>query len=412
MTAQRAVPTGLAMLLALMSILSPFSIDTFFPALRNMQVEFGVDALQIQQAVTAYMLPYAIFSLLHGPLSDALGRRPVVLAGMGLYALASLACALAPGYGALLAFRATQGITAGAGMAVGRAVVRDLYDGPEAQRLANRVTMFFALAPAIAPIVGGWLFVAFGWRSIFVFLALLGAAVCTATWRMLPETLPPERRLPIHPLVLATQSWRVASHGEFLLLAIAGGLSFCSMITYVGAAPAIVLDHWGLGPTDFAALFVPGIGGMLLGAFLSSRMAGRLSPARQLRIGYAASVAAGLLAALLDVLLPHPPMVLQQALFAACSISVQLVTPVLMLRMLDLFPQARGSAASVQSFLSLLLSSSFMGVIAPLVSHSMFGIALASLCASILSAGGTLLAARLARAHAAAQAQPPTPAAS
>ena len=118
MTRHRAVPLGLAALLAALSMISPFSIDTFFPSFRAMQQEFGVTGLQMQQTLTAYMLPFAITALVHGPLSDALGRRRVVLWGLAVYVLASAACALAPGFGTLLLFRAAQGMTAGVGMTV------------------------------------------------------------------------------------------------------------------------------------------------------------------------------------------------------------------------------------------------------------------------------------------------------
>ena len=147
--ARNAVPLGLAAVLALLSMVSPFSIDTFFPSFRAMQAEFRLSDLSIQQTLTAYMLPYAVMSLVHGPLSDAFGRRVIVLWGLSLYALASLACAFAPSFYALLAFRALQGMTAGTGLTVGRAIIRDLYDGPEAQRLMSAVTMIFSVAPAI-----------------------------------------------------------------------------------------------------------------------------------------------------------------------------------------------------------------------------------------------------------------------
>jgi DHA1 family bicyclomycin/chloramphenicol resistance-like MFS transporter len=385
-------------LLAFLSILSPFSIDTFFPALRTMQAEFGVTALQIQQTVTAYLLPYAIFSLVHGPLSDALGRRPVVIVGLGAYAIASFACAFAPGFQTLLAFRAVQGMTAGAGMAVGRAVVRDLYDGPEAQRLSNAVTMFFSIAPAIAPVLGGWLFVAFGWRSVFLFLALLGCSILFASWWQLPETLPPERRLPVHAGALAAQSWRIARNPEFLLLACASGFSFCSIMTYIGAAPAIVLDHWGLAPTQFAALFIPVVGGFLIGALASSRMAGRYTSGRQVRLGFGLAIGAALSGVLLHALLRTPPLLLQQLQFFIGAFGVQCIAPVLTLRMLDLYPEARGSAASVQSFVMLLLSSFSVGVLAPLLGASMLLIMLGSLGASLLSLGLWSIARQVSRA--------------
>ena len=142
------------------------------------------------------MLPYAVMVLLHGPISDAVGRRPVVLVGISLYALASLACAFAPNFAMLLVFRAVQGMTAGTGLVIGRAIVRDLHEGPQAQRLMAVITMIFGIAPAIAPVIGGWIHVALGWRSVFGFMVLIGLALVLASWVRLPETHPPARRLP------------------------------------------------------------------------------------------------------------------------------------------------------------------------------------------------------------------------
>ncbi|MCS6947500.1 MAG: MFS transporter, partial [Steroidobacteraceae bacterium] len=217
-------PLWLAILLAMLTMLSPFSIDTFFPSLRDIERQFAVSPLATQQLLTAYMLPYALMALVHGPLTDALGRRRIALLGLGAHAAASFACALAPSFAVLLAMRAAQGITAGAGMAVSRAVVRDLYDGPEAQRLLSTMSMIFTLAPAVAPVVGGVLQVNFGWRASFVFVALLAAMLWVAVWRRLPETHPPERRLPFAFVPLARASWNVMRHREFQLLALANAL--------------------------------------------------------------------------------------------------------------------------------------------------------------------------------------------
>jgi DHA1 family bicyclomycin/chloramphenicol resistance-like MFS transporter len=386
--ARRAVPLGLAALLALLSMISPFSIDTFFPSFRAMQAEFSVSDLTIQQTLTAYMLPYAVMSLVHGPLSDALGRRVIVLWGLSLYALASLACMFAPTFGALLAFRAVQGMTAGTGLTVGRAIVRDLYDGPEAQRLMNAVTMIFSVAPAIAPVFGGWVHVAFGWRAVFGFLFLLGLAVVLASWLRLPETLPPQRRAPLGFGSLARTTGRILATRQFLLLAVAGGLNFGSVLMYIGAAPAIVLDAWGLSETQFHWLFVPIIGGFAIGAVVSARMAGRVPPSRQVRGGFAVAIASSGTAALLHAVLPAPPPIaLQMLLLTAGSIGVQQVFPVLALRILDMYPATRGAAASAQTFVQLLVASTMIGLVVPALHGDLGWLTLGA----TLGAAGSLL---------------------
>jgi DHA1 family bicyclomycin/chloramphenicol resistance-like MFS transporter len=399
MTAHAAarVPVGLAALLAALSILSPFSIDTFFPALRAMQADFGVGPLEIQQTLTAYMIPYALMSLVHGPLSDALGRRPVVLWGLAGYTLASLACMLAPGFWTLLVFRGLQGMTAGAGLAVGRAIVRDLYDGPAAQRLMNTVTMFFSIAPALAPVIGGWIYVGYGWRAVFALLVLLGAVVWLAARQLLPESHPPERRAPLHAASMVATSWRILRDREFLLLALAASANFSAVLAYVGSAPAIVLDAWGLGETQFAALFVPVIGGFLLGAILSSRMAGRLARRRQLALGFGCTLAGSLGTVALQLLLDRPPLIAQQAMLTLTTLGVQFVVPLVQLRLLDLHPAARGSVVSLSTFVSLMFGTLVLGVVAPALGGSLVALGTGSALAPL----ATLLLWRLAQRSAA-----------
>ncbi|MBV9911083.1 MAG: MFS transporter, partial [Sinobacteraceae bacterium] len=202
------------MLLAALSMVSPFSIDTFFPSFHSIADYFAINRWAVQQTLTAYMLPLSVMSLVQGPLSDALGRRPVILRGLGIYTLASVGCALAPTFGVLLAFRALQGFSAGVGMIVGRAVIRDLYDGPHAQRLLSVVTMIFGFAPAVAPVIGGWIHVAFGWRAVFGFMTLVGAALWLSALLVLPETHPPEKRPRLHAGELAHTAWSIVSHRE------------------------------------------------------------------------------------------------------------------------------------------------------------------------------------------------------
>lgn len=383
MSARGNVPLGLAVLLGVMSMISPFSIDTFFPSFRTMQAEFGIGPLEMQQALTAYLLPFAFTSLLHGPLSDALGRRPVVLWGIGIYTLASLACVFAPSYPVLLLFRAAQGMTAGVGMAVGRAVIRDRFDGADAQRLMSAVTMVFSAAPALAPIAGGWIHVWFGWRAVFVFLTLLGAALWLATHRQLAESHPATRRTPLHAATLARISWQIVSDRRFLPIAVGAGLSFASIMLFVGSAPAIVLDHWRLGETQFGWLFVAIVLGFIGGAALSGRVAGRWSTRRQVMSGFLLSLSAASAAALLQAAFDQPPILLQQLCLCLMAFGVQLSFPPLTLRLLDLFPQTRGSVSSVQSFVALLIGGTSMGLVAPLLSHSMLLLSLGSIAVTL-----------------------------
>lgn len=274
--AGRATSYGkLATLLGALAMVSPFSIDTFFPSFHALASDFSLSRWAVQQTLTAYMLPLAVMSLVQGPLSDALGRRPVILGGLTIYTLASVGCSLAPTFTALLLFRALQGTSAGVGVIVGRAVIRDLFEGPQAQKLLGLVTMIFAFAPAVAPVIGGWIHVVAGWRGVFGFMVLIGTALALGAAVLLPETHPPELRHRLHAGVLARTSWSIVRHGEFLLLAVAMGANFAALMCFVGAAPAVVVDHWHLRETQFAYLFLPIIGGSSLAVGSQAVLPGR-----------------------------------------------------------------------------------------------------------------------------------------
>ncbi len=374
---------GMAALLAALAMVSPFSLDTFYPSFPAIAQEFSLSTWQIQQTITVYMVPFALMTLVQGPLSDALGRRPVVLVGLSVYSLASIACVLAPSFAFLLVFRALQGMSAGVGMAVGRAIIRDLHEGPQAQKLMSTITMIFSIAPAVAPVLGGWIHVLLGWRYVFGFMVMAGVSLVTMSYLLLPETHPFERRARLDFPKLAHTVFRIATTGEFMLYAVALGVTFAAMITFIGAAPAIVMGHWHMGETDFAALFVPLICGIIGGAWLSGRLAGRIPGRQQIGIGYAFSLSGAGIAVILHATLDSPPVFVQQVLITAVATGVQLMMPIYALRMLDLFPDVRGSAASVQSCVMLGVGAVFIGGLVPVLSHSMLLLFLQSLLAAL-----------------------------
>lgn len=378
----------LSLLLGLLSTVGAFTIDAFFPSLHAIAQDFHISAWQAQQTLTVYMLGYAVTSLLHGSLSDAVGRRRPILVSLSIYALASLGCAAAPNFPTLLLFRAIQGLVAGAGQIIGRAIVRDRYHGAEAQRLMSMITMIFGLGPAAAPIIGGWVHALFGWRAVFGTMALLGAVLLIFTARRLPETCPPELRTPLRIDRLARHNFAVLRHAEFLQLALASGLTFIALHVYVGSAPAIVLDHWNLNETMFAALNLPIIGGYTIGAVLSGRLAGRILPQQQAGLGFRLLLIVTALMLLLQLSFASPPIYLQQLLLAAIGFGLQLMYPVITLRLLDLFPHARGAAASMQSFFGLIIATVTMGLLAPVLAQSMRLIGCVSLAAA--ASGGLL----------------------
>ncbi len=377
--------TGMALLIAALATLAPFSIDTYLPSFPEIAERLQASPLQVQQTLTVYMLTFAIMSLWHGAISDSVGRRRVLLWCLALFALFSAGAALATSITQLWLMRAAQGLVAGAGTVVGRAIVRDLYEGPAAQKLMSQVTMAFAIAPAIAPIIGGWLHTWFGWRAVFAFLTLVGAGLWLACHRWLPETLPLDRRQPLHPAYLARTYWRVLTSPAFVSATLAVGFNFIGFFIYVMSAPVFLLRHLRVGETDFYWLFLPAMAGLMLGAWISGRVAGRISRAATLAQAYALMAGAAFANLLLNFFLP-PALPASVAPIFLYTTGMALAMPSLTLSGLDLFPAQRGLASSCQSALQSLCSALAAGVLAPLFWHST--LSLAGGMAMLLAIGG------------------------
>ena len=367
----------LALLLAGLSSLGPFAIDTYLPAFPGMQADLSASAVQMQQTLSTYLLGFAVMNLFHGALSDSLGRRPVVLVAMVVFTLASVGCALSPSIGWLLFWRTVQGLSAGGGMVIGRAIIRDLYPPAQAQRVMSQVTIFFGVAPAVAPLVGGFLFVHVGWTSVFWFLALVGLGLCVVMARKLPESLHASQRQPLRFGHLLRGYWQMGASARFLALTLASSLPFNGMFLYVLSAPVWLGQLLQLAPTEFFWFFSLTVAGIMSGAGLSGRLAGRIRPAAQIRLGFAIMAGISVLNMALSALLPpHPLWSLWPAGVFAFGWSV--MTPSVTLLLLDLVPERRGMASSVQSFVAAVMNALVAGVLAPWVMHSALGLALAS----------------------------------
>ncbi|MFI4979996.1 MAG: multidrug effflux MFS transporter [Nevskiales bacterium] len=362
-------------------MLGPFSIDTFFPAFGQMEREFSIGAVAMQQTLSVYLGAFAVMSLLHGPLSDAYGRRGVIFYALLLYLFATIGCAVAPGFHWLLAFRVVQGASAGAGMIVGRAIIRDRYAGADAQRLMSQVTLIFGAAPALAPIVGGWILYFAGWRWIFWALTAFTVLLLLTSLLALPETHPRERRTPIDLRHLTRTYRAIARDARFMLLSAAASLNFSALFLYIASAPVVVLGLLHLNERQFPWLFLPTIGGMTLGAGLSGRLAGRLSAARTVTLGYALIFGGAFLALLLNSFLaPAVPWFVLPVGIGGMGIS--LAFPTLTLLMLDRFPAVRGAAASVQAAMSIAASTLVGGLLSPMASRDGMTLALGSIALS------------------------------
>lgn len=370
---------ALAVLLAVLGMLGPFSIDTYIPAFAGMTQSLGTTPVQMQQTLSAYLFGFAFMNLFHGAMADSFGRRPVVLWGIAMFTLASAGCALSQSVGQLVFFRAMQGLSTGAGIVVSRAVIRDLFPPAQAQQVMSQVTIYFGVAPALAPMVGGWLFVHLGWHSIFWFLTAVGVALWTVNFKFLPETLPPEARQPFEVRDLLRGYWQLlGASPRFLLLALASGVPFNGVFLYVLSAPAFLGEHLALQPTQFFWFFVLTISGIMAGAWLSGRLAGKIAPKKQIRHGFVIMLVTGVLNLAANLLLPAH---VSWALFpiALFAFGWALMVPVVTLLVLDLYPERRGMASSLQACVGSTANGLVAGVIAPLVMHSPSALAAASL---------------------------------
>ncbi|MBD8527718.1 multidrug effflux MFS transporter [Pseudomarimonas arenosa] len=379
-----SAPGGLVWLLGALAMFGPFAIDTLFPAFPLLAQEFDASPMAIQQTISVYLVAYAGFSLVHGPLSDSFGRRPVILAGVTVFGLASVGCALSESLTELLVYRALQGSSAGVGLIVGRAIIRDRLEGPAAQRMMAMVSMVFSVAPAMAPIIGGWIIGFAPWQWIFWALALFSTLLLIAVMLFLGESHPQDLRQQFRLGPLLRSNWAITRNPQFARLAIAGGFNFGALFLYIASAPAFVLDILKLNAQQFGWFFVPMISGMAIGAFVSSRLAERWTADQMVMRGFAATVLAGVINIAYQWV-PEPAVPWAVLPMTLLAFGIALVFPAIMLAMLDMYPRQRGSASSIQTVLSLSVNATIAGLVSPLISHSAWSLALGSATFSLIA---------------------------
>ena len=366
--------SALALILAALAMLGPFSVDTYLPAFPAIQQSLDASALEVQQTLTAYMFSFAVMILWHGALSDAFGRRSIILMSLAVFAVASLACAAVHSVEYLWIFRMLQGVSAGAGVVIGRAIIRDLYAGADAERMLSLVTMIFSISPAIAPVIGGWIVTLSNWRTIFLFLFVFTVCLLWLCYRLLPETLPIPRRQPFNPQSLWRNYRQIFGSSLFQLKAGAIAFNFSGLFIYVAAAPVLMTHHLGLGPQDFGWIFIPSVAGIFLGALAANRMAGRIQVRVQVLMGFALLMLSGVFNVGYHLFFP-PVLFWTIAPLFFYTMGMSMVAPGLTLLVLDLFPHIRGTVASCQSFTMTMLSALVAGVIVPLLSDSVLWLA-------------------------------------
>jgi DHA1 family bicyclomycin/chloramphenicol resistance-like MFS transporter len=358
----------LTVILACLGMVGALAIDTYLPSMPAIGRAFSVGPVAVQQTLSVFLFMFAFMMLFYGTLSDSFGRRPVILVALLVYTLASMGAALAPSLGWLLLCRALQGTAAGAGSVIGQAIVQDRVEGADAQRIMSHIMMVFGLAPAVAPVLGGWLYVSFGWRATFVFLAIFGALMLAVCLRLLPESLAPEKRHAFHPGAIARNYLMVARHPQFLLLSLSVGLAFGGLSLYIGSAANFVMEILHLPETAFAWMFIPLISGMVIGSAWGGRRAARIPPGRMRAIGFGTM----LLGCVLNVgytawaggHVQVPWAVLPLMVY---TFGLAVAMPAIQVGALALFPDNRGLASSMLSFIQMMAFALVSGLVAPLL---------------------------------------------
>jgi DHA1 family bicyclomycin/chloramphenicol resistance-like MFS transporter len=371
-------PRAIVPLLAALAMFGPFTIDSFFPAFAEVAASLHANSWQMQQTISAYLLGYALMSFVHGPLSDSFGRRIVILGGVSSYILASVLCTFAPNIETLLLARFWQGCSTGAGMIVGRAIIRDRFHGGDAQRVMAWVSMLFGIAPALAPIVGAIIHGFASWRAIFAFMVVYGALMLWACLRVLPETHPPSARVPLRPWPLLATYRRIAMDRAFMLWVGATGLFFGGQFIYISSAPVFIERFLALNDFGYAWYFVPTIAGMTAGSAISARLAAQTSPSRCAYIGLLVMITGQAINLAYNAITPHPEVPWAVLPFALYGCGVSLATPPINVATLDRHPLNRGAAASVQSAMWSLMMVFVAGFAAPLAQDTPMHLAYAS----------------------------------
>jgi DHA1 family bicyclomycin/chloramphenicol resistance-like MFS transporter len=289
----RATRLRRVLVLGSLSAFGPLSIDMYLPALPSLATDLGTGAAQVQLTLTASFVGLAAGQLVAGPLSDSRGRRRPLVVGLGLYALTSALCALAPSASALIGLRLLQGAAGGAGTVIARAVVRDLYAGDEAARFFGRLMLVNGLAPILAPVVGGQLLRVTTWRGVFVALAGIGLALFLAAVLALGESLPAGRRRSGGLGQVLRSFRRLLRDRVYVGHVLSCALAMGAMFAYIAGSPFVLERVYGVTPQVFGVAFGVNALGIVAAGQLSARLVGRVAPGRLLAAGLAANLLGG-----------------------------------------------------------------------------------------------------------------------
>lgn len=381
-------PAQLTLLLAFMGLLNSFCSDMVIPAVPALSADLGISGWQAQQTISLFFVASAFVSLWYGAMADAYGRRATILAALLLLGLSAAASTAVASIGQLWALRIVQGMAAGAGLVISRAILSDLHHGVTAQHLLSRITLLQTLSLVATPVLGAWLSAHYGWRMVFATLSGIAFALAAVYWRWLPETLPAGHRLELRPARLARAYLAVLGNPRFARLTLAHVANWTSMAIYAVSAPVIVTRLLGRPATDIYLVYGPITLGLTAGFAAFPRVHARLHSHATLGAAYAClagSVALGLLSSW-----QWPTGVVPLLALLVYSLGLALALPLLLSHAVETERQRAGVAASCQTFFQFAGMALSAGLIAPLLWDALWSLAFGT--GLLTLAGGIALA--------------------
>ena len=333
-------------------MIGPFSIDTYLPSFPDIEQDLAITRGLMTQTLGAYLIAFAFSTLIWGAVADWIGRKPVIMLSLISYLLASVACALASNYEQLLIFRILQGLGVGGALISGRAMVRDFLPTKEAQKVMAHSMMLFAISPAIAPIIGGWLHDAFGWRSVFWFLAIYAGVIVIYAILMVKESLPKEKRNSIHINKVTRVYLNTLANPHFVRLVLINAFGFASFFIFIAGAPTLLIDILHYKPHEFYYLFVPVVSGIMFGALVSSRLVNHFESKQMINSFLSLMLVIALINTILSYTIQISPVrsIVPLIFYAFCLATIM---PVLGISIINCFPNNRGAASAMQSFVQM-----------------------------------------------------------
>ncbi len=347
---------GLAILLTTLVALGPLSTDLYLPALPTLAQAFATDAARVQLTLSVFLAGFAVAQLFYGPLSDRYGRRPVMLFGLVLYLVSSVACMLATSIDALILARFFQALGACAGPVLGRAIVRDVYGPVQAARVLAYISGAMAIAPMIGPLLGGWLTVWFGWRANFAALSLFSAVQVTATFLLLGESNAHRDPGATRPRQILGNFGELLSARLYLGYLLCFSFSYAALFSFISGSSFVLIELYGLSPQWYGASFGFVVTGYISGTMASGKLTLRLGPPRMVLMGALLGTAAGTLMAALALLEVHSVWAILLPMFAF-MVATGLVMPNAIGGALAPYPKMAGSASALMGFVQMSLSA-------------------------------------------------------